>query len=103
MANTTPRYVVNDQGYFALLEESVEEKGFRSWVENASSTTTSSLRFYIDGIGEDLTEPTGIADAMSEGGRPQGTIYDMQGRRVTNDGALKQGIYIIGGRKVIIR
>lgn len=102
VSNNTPRFILNDEGYFHQLEEDIDEKGFRSWIEDANASDHQSLRFYIDGIGEDLTEPTGIAAIMNEEPTGYAAAYDMQGRRVAA-GSLKKGLYIVQGKKVIIK
>ena len=107
-ATSRPRYLLNDEGYFYLLEEKADERGFRSWVEDANSSAHGSLRFYVDGIGEDLTEPTGINDVQRSTLNVQ-RCYDLQGRpvsveRLTMNGERRQkGIYIIRGKKIIIK
>ena len=100
-ATTRPRYLLNDEGYFHQLEEKVDEGGFRSWVEDANSSAHGSLRFYVDGIGEDLTEPTGINDVLRSTLNVQ-RYYDLQGRPV-NVERRQKGIYIIQGKKIIIK
>ena len=102
VANNTPRYIVSDEGYFRQIGENTEEKGFRSWVEDANASAHESLRFYIDGIGEDLTDPTGIAAVLSDEPTAGTAAYDMQGRRV-DERSLKKGLYIVRGKKIIIK
>ena len=102
VANNTPRYIVSDEGYFRQIGENTEEKGFRSWVEDANASAHESLRFYIDGIGEDLTDPTGIEAVLSDEPTAGTAAYDMQGRRV-DERSLKKGLYIVRGKKIIIK
>lgn len=46
-----------------------------------------------------LTESDGIERLTSEANRPA-TVYDLNGRRVANP---RKGIYVIGGRKTVVR
>ena len=57
-------------------------------------STTRGLENIFGGIGEDVTGINGITT-----GTDNGAIYDIQGRRVSN--AVKGGVYIINGKKVI--
>ena len=64
------------------------------------------VRFYIDGVAEDVSDPTGISAALvnSEEVKSKGVksdkMYDLQGRRVAQPA---RGLYIVGGKKVIIK
>ena len=57
-------------------------------------TPTRGLENIFGGIGEDVTGINGVTT-----GTANGAIYDLQGRRVSN--AVKGGVYIINGKKVI--
>ena len=50
---------------------------------------------------DDGTDPDAIQDVMSSGSSVVG-IYDLQGRKMAND-KLPKGIYIVNGKKVIIK
>ena len=45
---------------------------------------------------------TGIKNLTSDASKGEDTIYDLQGRRVERS-TLKRGIYIVGGRKVVVK
>ena len=99
-----PLYVLNDdEGRFGPVEEETPLNGFRSWIEVSRNKGELPMRFFINGIEEDLTLPTAIDTVLtdSEQGVMNHDVCDLQGRRVS--GQLKSGIYIIEGRKVIIR
>ncbi len=98
--NSTPRYVLDDTGMFSQIAEPVSQKGFRSFVENISKGDNLALRFYIDGIGEDLTDI--VQPQWTEGKKRVGVIYDLQGRRIEAS-QMKKGLYIIDGKKVIVK
>lgn len=99
-------YMLSDEGMMVLNEEAAEVKAFTSWVEDIKPGD-KPLTFYLDG---EVLSPTAIADlrlseptdvVADEG------IYDLGGRRVGSMPAdrnrLKPGIYVIQGRKVIIK
>ena len=66
------------------------------------------MRFYINGIDEDLTL-TGIdhATLRGEDGTDDESVYDLSGRRLGSrqmlDGRLSRGIYIVNGKKIMVR
>ena len=96
---TNPRYVLGDEGYFYQLTASTSQKGFRSFYEDASNDSHTRMRFYIDGVDEDLSDVTGMADIVrSEAAGQAAAVYDLQGRRVARPA---KGLYIIGGKKVV--
>lgn len=96
-----PRYVLGDEGYFYQLTEATVQKGFRTYVEEASSEHPAYVRFYIDGVAEDVSDPTGInAALMNSEEVNRDKMYDLQGRRVAQP---VKGLYIVGGKKVIIK
>ena len=97
---TKPRYVMNDEGRITALTEPILQKGFRSYFEDGSSEEHEQLRFYIDGIGENLNDVTGLSETVrADRGRNE-AFYDLQGRRVAHP---SKGIYIIDGKKVIVK
>ena len=98
---SSPRYMLNDEGQFYQIAEATDQKGFRSLYEDASPNEKLPLRFYINGIGEDLT--SAIHDVQRSTFNIQhstSNVHDLQGRRVTTP---KKGLYIINGKKVFIK
>ncbi len=96
-----PIYLLGNEGHFSLLTEPTDVKAFSSWLENASKTSGIALRFAIDGVSEELTEPTGIMALQQAEGDSRHDMYDLQGRRVKNNG--QRGLYIVNGKKVIMK
>lgn len=94
-------YVINGDGTATQSTDSVAAKAFSSWFVNLS-TEPQQIHIYIDGITDDGSHIEGIAlDARRS---PEG-MYDLQGRRVKAEAnsSLKKGIYIINGRKQVVR
>jgi hypothetical protein len=75
-------------------------------VEDAGNEHPAYVRFYIDGVAEDVSDPTGISAALvnreevKSKGVKSDKMYDLQGRRVAQPA---RGLYIVGGKKVIIK
>lgn len=66
-------------------------------------TTTSSAVKELFGIFEDVTDaiPDLPADLASK--RAATGVYDLSGRKVNDDTTLRRGLYIVNGRKVLVR
>jgi hypothetical protein len=100
-------YYLNDEGKMEFSQDSLTVQAFRSWIHDITSET-QTLRFYIDGIGEDITALTdAIATPHMDGEEAQPTIYTLSGQRIANrksaNRSLQRGIYIVNGRKVAIK
>ena len=93
--------MLNDEGQFYQIADATDQKGFRSLYEDASPNEKLPLRFYINGIGEDLTSAIhDVQRSMFNVQRSTSNVHDLQGRRVTTP---KKGLYIINGKKVFIK
>ena len=97
-------YSFDETGHVVQNQDSIVVKAFRSWFTNLSDPITT-LHFYIDGVGEDLL--SGI-DIVSEGLRStkgDDKIYDLRGRRMAVESidALPKGIYIVRGKKIVVK
>ncbi len=103
-----PFYCMDNDGHFFESNDSVEMKAFRNWVVFVANSDSVPMRFYINGIDEDLTL-TGIdhATLRGENGTDDESVYDLSGRRLGSrqmlDGRLSRGIYIVNGKKIMVR
>ena len=100
-------YILQDDGLFYKV--TTEHPGatvpaYRAYVTCPKGAGAKQLSIVIDG------ETTGIGGATNDArGRADGPVYDLQGRRVADrldDAArhrLPAGVYIVGGRKVIVK
>ena len=71
--------------------------------QTADLTFTNGGYYTIDGFFDVVEAGTsGIVNVHSTAANAQNVIYDLSGRRVTNSN-LKAGIYIVNGRKVVIK
>ena len=70
-------------------------------LQNRTSCTLTLADLIVTPTDEEPI-PTDISEVQSTKYDAQSTIYDLQGRRIA-DQALRPGIYIIDGRKVLIR
>lgn len=101
-------YCMDNDGHFYESTDSVEMKAFRNWVVFVRNTNGLPMRFYINGIDEDLTL-SGIQGLTATGGEPlaDDCVYDLYGRRLGTrqslSGRLPRGIYIVNGKKIMVR
>ena len=99
-------YILQDDGMFHKVttdNPSVTVPAYRAFITSNSATEAKALSIVFDG------ETTGIGDVTNEAtDGKNGPVYDLQGRRVADrlDDArhrLPAGVYIVGGRKVIVK
>lgn len=103
-------YYLDGDGLFCHTSDSVALKAFSSWYTDIGTEHTQ-LHFYIDGIDEDLSgEFQGMEGlGRDEEKRYSGFVYDLQGRRLessvfhSTSSIQKKGIYIINGKKTIVK
>ena len=88
-------YTLNDEGSKFVKQESGSVAPFRGWFEAISISSLSLASLSIGSAATDINLPQ-IAPLAQ-----QQQIYDLQGRSVR--GHAKPGIYIMGGKKVIIK
>lgn len=86
-------------------------KGLRGYFSfDTPSTSAKSVKFSINGVEEDAGNVTGI-DGLFEGGIANtpdydGKVYDLSGQVVNANGStggLTKGIYIVKGKKVVVK
>ena len=90
-------------------------KGLRAYFEfekksDSDKAQAKGVKFSIDGVDEDTDNVTGI-DGLFEGGIANtdgydGKVYDLNGRVVNTCGStagLTKGIYIVKGKKVVVK
>ena len=98
-------YLMNDDGRFAKIDETTTLKAFRSWLEVMRNPDQLPLRFYIDGIAEDITQD--IHELMATETDDDAPYYDLQGRKVSYSSSLLAPqcpkILIHNGKKIVVK
>ena len=92
------KYGIKTDGSIALGTSTATLRGFRAYFSVAEGSNVRQLNAINFG-----GETTGIA--KMEDGRwniENGTVYDLQGRRMESS-ILKKGLYIVHGKKVVVR
>ena len=103
-------YIMDNKWYYSATDVTNHSKGFRAWVQRAAGNTSpaKSYTFYIDGINATGYETTGIEGISADSTLPcQFDIYNVSGQRVrhaaTSLDGLSKGIYIVAGKKFIVK
>ena len=99
-------YWLDDEGHISQQSDSVSVKAFSSWFVDTSDQTVP-YTFYIDGINENLSSIEGIGIGPSGNMPADDSVYDLSGRKWSNgklsNSQMPKGIYIINGKKTVIR
>lgn len=82
-------------------------KGLRGWIETGIGNTSKSLIFNIDGVDEEEVS-TGIDGLFVNGAETNTSIsktgvYSLSGQKISDKTNLPKGIYIVNGRKMIVK
>ena len=102
-AAATNAYILQDDGKFhkvTTAHSAATIPAYRAYITCPKTLGAKQLSVVLDG------ETTGIGGVTN--GRADGPVYDLQGRRVADrlDDArrrLPAGVYIVGGRKIILK
>ncbi|MDY3742871.1 MAG: hypothetical protein SOZ94_08295 [Prevotella sp.] len=81
--------------------------GLRGWIETGIGNTSKSLIFNIDGVDEEEVS-TGIDGLFVDGAETNTSIsktgvYSLSGQKISDNTNLPKGIYIVNGRKMIVK
>ena len=95
-------------GKWHFTQNALPVKGFRCWIATGSQAYAKTIRFFIDGVEEDMV--TGIDNIVVENGNNNevmGTVYNLNGQVVrtgaTSLEGLPKGIYIVNNKKYIVK
>ena len=97
----------SNDGKWHFTQNALPVKGFRCWIATGSEAYAKTIRFFIDGIEEDMV--TGIDNVVVENSNNEvmGTVYNLNGQVVRAGAAslegLPKGIYIVNNKKYIVK
>lgn len=80
-------------------------RGFRGWITLAESLESKEMSLYVGGINDGECLPTLVEELTGSAPRTANqNVYDLYGRKVgTEDTSLPKGMYIVGGKKKLVR
>ncbi|WP_455074442.1 T9SS type A sorting domain-containing protein [Prevotella fusca] len=98
----------SNDGKWYFTQHPLPIKGFRCWIATGSQAYAKTIRFFIDGVEEDMV--TGIDNIVvenSNNNEVMGTVYNLNGQVVrtgaTSLEGLPKGIYIVNNKKYIVK
>lgn len=103
----TPSGATGSKWYYTKVAVN-NVKGLRGWLETGKSAPTTDVKFFINGVEEgEVTAIEGIESSMEVSKRINSNIYNLNGQLVRSNSVsaegLDKGIYIIGGKKVVVK
>ncbi|OYP58261.1 hypothetical protein CIL02_14385 [Prevotella sp. P3-122] len=103
----TPKGETGSKWYYTTVAVK-NVKGLRGWLETGKAAPASDVKFFINGIEEgEATAIEGIENSMEVSKKRNSNIYNLNGQLVrsnsTSVDGLDKGIYIIGGKKVVVK
>lgn len=96
-------------GYWVYRTNKSSSRAFRGWLQPVTTTAAKPVTFYINGIEAGGSETTAIEDALinTDSYSVSGNIYNLNGQMLrqnaTSTEGLAKGVYIVGGKKVVVR
>lgn len=103
----TPSGATDSKWYYTTVAVN-NVKGLRGWIQTGKSESAAGVKFVINGVEEgEVTAIEGIESSMEVSKRINSNIYNLNGQLVRSNSVsaegLDKGIYIIGGKKVVVK
>ena len=100
-------YVLSGGSWMFATKGVNKVQGLRGWIETGIGNTSKSLIFNIDGVDEEEVS-TGIDGLFVNGAETNTSIsktgvYSLSGQKISDNTNLPKGIYIVNGRKMIVK
>ena len=100
-------YVISGGKWMYAVNGVSKVQGLRGWIETGIGNTSKSLIFNIDGVDEEEVS-TGIDGLFVDGAETNTSIsktgvYSLSGQKISDNTNLPKGIYIVNGRKMIVK
>lgn len=82
-------------------------KGFRGWLQSANDLPSKGFDYEIDGVVETVNGDVTAIDGIEAEQQHNANIYNLNGQLVrqgaTSTEGLPSGLYIVGGKKVVVK
>ena len=101
-------YILSNGTWYYHIAGVKNVKGLRGWIQTGKSELAAGVKFVINGVEEgEVTAIEGIESSMEVSKRINSNIYNLNGQLVRSNSVsaegLDKGIYIIGGKKVVVK
>lgn len=82
-------------------------KGFRGWLQSVQGQTSKVFEYEIEGVVEQVNGNTTAIDGIEAAQQHSANIYNLNGQLVrqgaTSTEGLPSGLYIVGGKKLVVK
>lgn len=113
--NNIPRnsYVLNGNnvggttGLWYYRTVPTKTKGFRGWLQSVNGQASNVFEYEIEGVVEQVNGNTTAIDGIEAAQQHSANIYNLNGQLVrqgaTSTEGLPSGLYIVGGKKLVVK
>lgn len=101
----------NNQGgtaglwYYRTVE--TKTKGFRGWLQSANGQASKGIEYEINGVVDQVNGDVTAIEGIEAAQQHDANIYNLNGQLVrqgaTSTEGLPSGLYIVGGKKVVVK
>lgn len=97
-------YIFNNGDMYHLTQSGHTMKAFRCWLTPVYETSADANTAKVFSFGFDGNETTGIKNAPTDGIEVKSQkVYNLNGQQIDSLLGVQPGIYIVGGKKVVIK
>ena len=91
--------------YYRTVE--TKTKGFRGWLQSVDGQSSKSFEYEIDGVVDQVNGDATAIEGIEAEQQHSANIYNLNGQLVrqgaTSTEGLPSGLYIVGGKKVVVK
>ena len=91
--------------YYRTVE--TKTKGFRGWLQSVQGLSSKVFEYEIEGVVEQVNGNTTAIDGIEAAQQHSANIYNLNGQLVrqgaTSTEGLPSGLYIVGGKKLVVK
>lgn len=95
------------QGLWYYRTVETKTKGFRGWLETIGDRRSKGIQYEIEGVVDQVNGDVTAIDGIEAEQQHSGNIYNLNGQLVrqgaTSTEGLPSGLYIVGGKKVVVK
>ena len=82
-------------------------KGFRGWLQSANGQASKGIEYEINGVVDQVNGDVTAIEGIEAEQQHDANIYNLNGQLVrqgaTSTEGLPSGLYIVGGKKVVVK
>lgn len=94
-------------GLWYYRTEETKTKGFRGWLQSANGQASKGIEYEINGVVDQVNGDVTAIEGIEAEQQHDANIYNLNGQLVrqgaTSTEGLPSGLYIVGGKKVVVK